>query len=414
MFSLLLGIYLLNLGIRYRLRQLNNRCLRQHGRRVPPGFEAVIDAGRLAVSVDYSLARSRLALAESLLGQLLAVLLFFCGGLGLYDRWLSGFGLPYLVHGLVFFAGLGLLQGLLSLPFDYRRQFGLEQRFGFNTMTRRLWLADQGKSLLLSLLLGGAILAAGLGLIRFAPESWWLWLWLLLAGVSLLLIYLLPVVIEPLFFTFAPVTRDGLADAIRRQMEAAGLPVSQVLQVDASRRSRHSNAYFTGIGRVKRIVLFDTLLEQLSDAEILAVLAHEAGHWRLGHVRRRLLGSQLLMLAAALGAFWLFRLESFSGWFGYAQLSPFARLLLIGFTASLVGFWLAPLRNGLSRRDERQADRFAANLHGAPADLATAMIKLARDNLVNLHPHPWYVWFHFSHPPVTARVAHLRQLAERP
>lgn len=404
-----LSLYLLGVGLRYRLRQLNLRHLRRYGREVPAGFEGVVDTGRLATSVDYTLAQSRLGLTESLLGQLLVLGVIFAGGLGWYDRLVAAAGFPYLASGLLFFAGLGLALTLLSLPFDYVRQFGIEARFGFNTMTRRLWLADLGKSLLLSMLLGGAVLAAGLELIKQAPDSWWLWLWLLLAALSLLLIYLSPVLIEPLFFKYAPVARDGLAEAIRSLMEKAGLPVSQVLQVDASRRSKHSNAYFTGIGRVKRIVLFDTLLEQMNDAEILAVLAHEAGHWRLGHIRKRLLVGQVLILFICLAAYGLLGGHRLPGWFGYQGLSLSAELVLLGFVGSLLGFWLTPLRSYLARRDEWQADRFAVRLQGHPDDLASALIKLAGENLANLHPHPWYAWFYFSHPPVTRRVTRLQQ-----
>jgi STE24 endopeptidase len=192
-------------------------------------------------------------------------------------------------------------------------------------------------------------------------------------------------------------------------MEQAGLQVSAVQQVDASRRSRHSNAYFTGIGRVKRIVLFDTLLAQMTHDEILAILAHEAGHWKKGHIRRRLWTAELLSLAAFYLAFHLLQWGALPGLLELEQASFFAQVVILGFLGSLVTFPLTPFGSWLSRRHERQADRFACRLTGEPASLASALVKLAKENLANLHPHPLYAWFHYSHPPIVERVRQLRR-----
>jgi STE24 endopeptidase len=217
-----------------------------------------------------------------------------------------------------------------------------------------------------------------------------------------------PYVIEPLFFRFEPVRQEGLEAEVRTLMERAGLTAGRVYQVDASRRSRHSNAYFTGIGRVKRIVLFDTLLEQLAPAEILAILAHEIGHWKKRHIFKRLLKTELL----ALGVFYLaYRLIEWGGLaplFGLEPVSFAAQWVLLSFLGSLVAFPFTPLESWLSRRDEWQADRYACELHGGPEDLASGLVKLSCDNLANLHPHPWYAVFYFSHPPVVQRVQRLR------
>ena len=225
--------------------------------------------------------------------------------------------------------------------------------------------------------------------------------------MTLLLMYLSPVLIEPLFFKFQPLQDQALAERVKDVMKQAGLQVERVQQVDASRRSKHSNAYFTGIGRVKRIVLFDTLLEQMSDDEILGVLAHEAGHWKLGHIWKRLLSMELVSLVVC----WLFWLvlswEGLSGWFGLGELSFLGKVLLVGFLASLVSFPLTPISSLRSRRHEWQADQFARNLTGEPESLASALVKLCKENLSNLHPHPFYAWFYYSHPPVVERIARL-------
>jgi STE24 endopeptidase len=224
--------------------------------------------------------------------------------------------------------------------------------------------------------------------------------------------YLSPYLIEPLFYKFEPVRDEELKGRIEALTQKAGLKVSAVQQVDASRRSRHSNAYFTGIGRVKRIVLFDTLLAQMTHDEILAILAHEAGHWKKGHIRRRLWSAELLSLAASFLAFLLLQWGGLPQLLGIAPASFFAQVVILGFLGSLVSFPLTPVGSWLSRRHERQADRFASELTGEPAALASALVKLARENLSNLHPHPLYAWFHYSHPPIVERVRALRRESE--
>jgi STE24 endopeptidase len=232
-----------------------------------------------------------------------------------------------------------------------------------------------------------------------------------MAAVTLFLLYLSPYVIEPLFFRFEPVRDDDLERDIRSLMTKAGLDVGRVLQVDASRRSRHSNAYFTGIGRVKRIVLFDTLLEVLEPREILSVLAHEAGHWKLHHLLKRLVLTEATTLLVCYISFRLINLGVLPSLIGMESASFSAQVVILGFLLYLAASLFTPLANGLSRLQERQADRYASNLSGMPDALALALIKMSRDNLSNLHPHPLYAWVFYSHPPVTERVAMLRAMA---
>ncbi|WP_305042679.1 M48 family metallopeptidase [Geoalkalibacter sp.] len=408
MFWILLSAFILVLCAEYALDALNLRHLRHHGQEVPAEFVGQIDAELLSRSSAYTLARNRLGLCESLLGNLLLGIFLFGGLLGLYDRWIAGFSDAFILSGLLFFLGLGLARGLLDVPFSLYRHFVIEERFGFNTLTWRLWLSDLLKGTLISLVLSGLLLSGALWLVQADPQHWWLWVWAFLALFSLFLMYLSPYVIEPLFFKFEPIRAEGLEERIRALMEKAGLRVSRVFQVDASRRSRHSNAYFTGIGRVKRIVLFDTLLAQMDHDEILAVLAHEVGHWKKRHVLKRLLWAQVMILGGLFIAQRLIAAEVLPGLIGLEQASFFAQLLILSLLATLVGFPLTPLSSWLSRRDEYQADGFARELTGAPQALATALVKLSRDNLANLHPHPWYAAFHYSHPPVVERIRKLR------
>jgi len=408
MMTLTILLYLAVLAFQYGLQHLNNNHLKACGGQVPAGFGDAIEAETLAKASAYSLAKARLGLLSGLTDDLLTFLFIFGGLLAWYDNWLAQFELGFIGGGLAFFLLLSLVKSLLDIPFDLYAKFRLEERFGFNRMTLKLWLGDLIKSLLLSVLFFLLLGAAALWLIRSAPASWWLWVWGLLVGFGLLMMVISPYLIEPLFFKFEPLKVEGLEEEIRAMMKKVGLSVSKVLQVDASKRSGHSNAYFTGFGKQKRVVLFDTLLEQLSKEEVLAVLAHELGHMKKRHILKRM----LLMAAAALFYCWLAHL--LINWTDLPQLvgideaSFYARAVILFFLAGILSFPLTPLFSALSRRDEYQADTFACKLHGQPEDLATALVQMSKENLANLHPHPLYARFYYSHPPVVERVARLR------
>ena len=413
MTTFIIFLYLAVVACRCGLHLLNNRYLKRHGQLITPGFEEAIDPAGLAQSSTYTLVKGQVALVQSLFDSFLT-LIFVCGGLlPWYDGWLAGFDLNFISAGLVFFLLLSLGKTFLDLPFDLYSHFRVESRFGFNRMSFGLWCADLLKSLFISSLFFVIFGAAAFWLIKSAPESWWLFVWGLLVGFGMLMMIISPYVIEPLFFKFSPLKVEGLAEEIRTLMEKAGLSVSKVLQVDASRRSGHSNAYFTGLGKQKRVVLFDTLLDQLSREEILAVLAHELGHMKKRHILKRM----ILMAASALFYCWL--AHTLIGWSGLPLLvgigaaSFYARLVILFFLSGILTFPLTPLFSFLSRRDEYAADRFACELHGNPEDLATALIKMSRENLANLHPHPGYARFYYSHPPVVERVQHLRGATRR-
>ena len=404
---LLLTLYLLVLACRLWLRHLNLQHLKAHAHEVPAGFEGIVDRELLARTSAYTLATSRVGLIESLFSSLLLLFFLFGGLLAWYDALILGMTTSFVGQGCLFVLGLLLAQTLIDIPFSLYRTFVIEERFQFNASTPKLWITDLLKSLAIGVILLSLLTAGSLALVQASPNLWWLWVWGLFALITLLLMYLSPVLIEPLFFKFQPLQDQALAERVKDVMKQAGLQVERVQQVDASRRSKHSNAYFTGIGRVKRIVLFDTLLEQMSDDEILGVLAHEAGHWKLGHIWKRLLSMELVSLVVC-WSFWLvLSWDGLSGWFGLVELSFLGKVLLVGFLASLVSFPLTPISSLRSRRHEWQADQFARNLTGEPEPLASALVKLCKENLSNLHPHPFYAWFYYSHPPVVERIARL-------
>lgn len=410
MSAAVLTAYLLVLGTGYWLKYLNLAYLKAHGKTVPPEFQGVVDPALLKKISDYTFENSRAGLLESVVGNLITILFLFGGLLGVYDRWILSLTGSLLWGGLLFSLILLYAETLIDIPFSLTRNFKIENRYGFNTMTVRLWFIDLIKSITISTVLGSVAVLSTLAIILASPAWWWLWVWTFLLVFGIFIMYISPFFIEPLFFKFEPVKSEGLEEKVRVLMERAGLKVGRVFQVDASRRSRHSNAYFTGIGRVKRIVLFDTLIEQMTHEEILAVLAHEVGHWKKRHVLKRIVLTEAMAFCGLFLAFHLLKWDGLPGMIGLANASFFARVVILGFISSLVMFPLTPLFSFLSRRDEREADRYAADLTGCPDAMASALVKLSRENLANLHPHPLYAKFHYSHPPVVERI---RRLSER-
>ncbi|MCF6266701.1 MAG: M48 family metallopeptidase [Desulfuromusa sp.] len=406
---LLLLLYLLVTIIRFGLDWLNLRH-REHERKpLPKVFAGQIDEERLDHSDAYALAGDRVGFVEDLVGVVLTLLFLFGGILPWYDQWVGRLSDQFVVNGLLFFGLLALVQMVVGLPFSLYKNFVLEARFGFNRMSFKLWCTDLLKSLLIGTILFCLLVGGALWLIQWSPQHWWIWVWSFWATISLFLLYLSPYLIEPLFFKFTPLAKADLEQDVRALLEKAGAHAGKVLQVDASRRSGHSNAYFTGIGKVKRVVLFDTLIEQLDNKELLAVLAHELGHWRCGHLRQQLIKSQIVALFSCWLAFTLLNHQILPGWLGLEQLSFAGQVVVLGWVAALVGFFWTPLSSCWSRRHERQADQFAIDMVGSGEHLASGLVKMARENLSHLFPHPWYAFFYFSHPPLVERVLWLGQ-----
>ncbi len=406
---ILIIVYLIAIGFGYWLKYLNLTHLRIHARTVPPEFEGMVDPDLLGKISGYTIENSRTGIVESVIENLVLVIALFGGALGAYDRWIASLTGSFLFNGALFFILLVYAETLMDVPFSLYRNFRTENRYGFNTMTVRLWSIDLVKSTVIATVMGLAAVIAALAIVQTSPAWWWLWVWAFFLLFGIFVMYISPFVIEPLFFKFEPVRAEGLEEKIRALMQKAGLKVSRVFQVDASRRSRHSNAYFTGIGRVKRIVLFDTLIERMTEDEILAVLAHEVGHWKKRHVLKRILLIEATAFCGLLAAFHLLSWDRLPGLVGLADASFYARVVIIGFLGSLVMFPLTPLFSFLSRKDEREADRFASDLTARPDAMASALVKLSLENLSNLHPHPLYANFYYSHPPVVERVRALKQ-----
>lgn len=360
---------------------------------------------------DYARATGRLeTLREAVLDLVLTGFLL-SGGVGWLDALARGLGLGELGTGLAFLGALGLAQSLAELPFDAYSTFGVESRFGFNTATWRVFAADRLKGLALTLVLGGAVLCAVLQ--AFSALGGWAWLaaWAVIGCVLVALVYLAPVWILPLFNAYAPLPPGPLRQAIETYVRDQGFSLDGVFVMDGSKRSTKANAFFTGLGNKKRISLYDTLLGSLNQDEVLAVLAHEMGHAKLGHQTRGL-ALALVKLGALLGLMQIFlSAGGVQTAFGVRVPSAHVGLLLFGVYAQPLTLALSALANASSRAWERQADAFAAR-SGLAMALFGALKKLSVTNLANLTPHPLTVWLTASHPPTAERLRALERLAE--
>ncbi len=402
------GLILARLAADAFLSWLNRRSVRAHAGAVPAAFQDTVDAPTYTKSVEYTLVRSKFGQVTDLWDTAVLLLVLFSGVLPTtFVAFRTAFGTAPWVDAAWMFA-VGAAMSLLSLPFDWWEQFRLEQRFGFNTTTARLWWTDRIKGLFLAVLLGFPLLLLILKLVGWMGPRWWLWAWAVFLAFQLLMLVVAPVLILPLFNKLTPLPEGSLRDRLLGLAERTGFSARTLLVMDGSKRSRHSNAFFTGFGRFRKIVLFDTLIAQLPEPELEAVLAHEVGHYKRGHIPQRLVWSALLTLGGFWFIAWLAGQPWFAGAFGFppeAGLAP--ALLLFGLLGGALSFWLSPLSNWWSRHHEYQADAFAAQAVQSPTPLIGALRKLSEKNLSNLTPHPWFSAWHYSHPTLLEREAAL-------
>jgi len=381
-------------------------AVRAHRDHIPGPFAGKLSTEDHRKAADYTAAKVKVGSAGALVSAALTLALTIGGGIAAIDAlWRhTGWREPWL--GLAVIATVATVMAVISLPISLIRTFRIEARFGFNRTTPMIFIADLGKGLVLAALIGGPLVLAVLTLMDRAGRWWWLaafGCWLI---VTLLITWAWPAFIAPLFNKFSPLEDASLKERIETLLERCGFRSSGVFVVDGSRRSAHGNAYFTGIGRHKRIVFFDTLLKQLAAPEIEAVLAHELGHFRLRHVRQRLLVSFATMLAGFALLGWLAGQPGFYRLLGVPTPSSHAALLLFALVVPVALFFTTPLGSLWSRRHEFAADRFASQ-HASAQELASALVKLYRDNASTLTPDPLYTAFYYSHPPAIERIARL-------
>ncbi|MEW6419686.1 MAG: M48 family metallopeptidase [Nitrospirota bacterium] len=386
------------------LKFLNLNHLKKYGTVIPSEFEGYVDKELLKKVMDYTVERTRFGFLGSVFNNIVVIIFIFGGLLNIYDSWVSSLSWPFVISGLLFFLILSYAGTFLSIPFSLYSTFKIENKYGFNTMTPKLWITDFLKSFLLSTVITGILVSVGLWLIQSSPNYWWIWVWVFYLAVSIFMMYISPYVIEPFFNKFTPIEEKGLEDKIKDLMQKVKIRVSRVFKMDASKRSRHTNAYFSGIGRVKRIILYDTLLEKMNHDEILSVLAHEAGHWKKKHVLKMIVVTEVLSFIGIYISYMILQTDFLTDLFQIKNGTFFAKIVLLGFIGGIISFPLTPAGNFISRKFEREADRFAYQMTENKEAIVSTFIKLSKDNLSNLHPHPLYASFYYSHPPVVERI----------
>lgn len=401
---IILTTLLLEYALNFIAKTLNLKTLNQA---LPAEFNDVYDAAAYEKMQSYTRVNARFGFISAAFNLAVVLIFWFSGGFNEVDQGVRTFGLSPIWNGLIYIGTLLMGSSLLSLPFDIYDTFVIEARFGFNRTTVKTFILDRLKGLLLTVALGGPLLTGVLAFFQHAGSAAWLYCWMVSALYVLLITFIAPTWIMPLFNKFTPLTEGALRSAIMEYAGKVRFPLQGVFVMDGSKRSTKSNAFFTGFGKNKRIALFDTLIEKHTVAELTAILAHEIGHYRKKHV---LIGTVMSIAHMGIMFYLLSIFISHQGLFAafYMQdLSLYAGLLFFGMLFSPVELLLAPLLNVLSRRHEFQADRFAAETSGLGSAMIQALKKLSRDNLSHLTPHPFYVFLYYSHPPVLQRIARL-------
>ncbi len=397
------------------LSRLNQNHVRAYANEVPSAFRGSIDKATHRRAVDYTLAKSRFGDVANVFDTLLLIAVLFSGVLPwVFREFSANLGTSiWSMTGFLFLVGVA--SSIVTLPFAWYAQFKLEARFGFNTTTMKTWVLDRVKGFLLAAALGYPLLAIVLKLIEWTGADWWLWASAVVVAFQLLLLLVAPAVIMPLFNKFTPLPAGTLRQRLFALAQRADFPTRRIELMDGSKRSRHSNAFFIGFGRFRKIVLFDTLLAQLTEPELESVLAHEIGHYKKHHVLKSVGVSIAGVIIAFAAIAWLAKQQWFCRAFGFQYHAGFAAadvvpaMLLFALLAGTITFWFSPLIHIWSRRFEYEADAFARVTMGDPHWLVQALRKLSEKNLSNLAPHPFYSSFYYSHPTLLEREQALQE-----
>lgn len=407
-----LAALLLTSLVKFWLARRHLQHIAAHRAAVPDAFQAHIALEDHQKAADYTSAKTQFAMWSVLFDALMLVVFTLGGGVQFIAGLCNGWFANPLMQGMATLVVVMVLMSVLETPFGLYRTFVLEARFGFNKMTLALYIKDALKGMLVGTLLGVPLLLGVLWLMEKMGTYWWLWVWAVWVVFNLLVLFIYPTFIAPLFNKFSPLQDEALKTRIETLLQRCGFTAQGVFVMDGSTRSAHGNAYFTGFGKSKRIVFFDTLLARLSMSEIEAVLAHELGHFKHKHVVKRIVST----FAMSLGFLWLLAQLMQTNWFyqGLGVTTPNTALALLLFFMVLpvFSFLLSPIMSAYSRKHEFEADRYAAQQTSAQ-ELVNALVKLYQDNAATLTPDPLYSQFYDSHPPAAVRIAHLQGVANR-
>lgn len=422
--NLIIGILLFGFIVSSLLSGLNLSYLRASIKKgLPPEVSGLFDEQKIAQIARYTADKTKLGYWSEFLSTAVVIFLFAAGIVPQITLWADGLRIAPLLQGLAVMLVLLLIGYLSGIPASLYADFKLEKKYGFSTITPKIWISDQIKSLLVSGILMGLLFSGFYLFINWLGMWWWLAAWVLVMLFSLLMIFIAPVLLMPLFNKFVPLEDEELKNKILEMARKANFPLAGVFQMDASKRSTHDNAFFTGMGKTRRIVFYDTMVKNHSHAELLAVMGHEIGHWKEKHVFKLIFtvsvfsGILLFLASRILAHPWIYNAIGLGDLFGR-----------IGFSGAIVGvalyvaailfeplnLLLSPFMNWLSRKYEYQSDAYSLNLNPSATDMKGALIKLSQKNLSNLFPHPLYVIFHYSHPPLLARLKAIDEVGKRP
>ena len=402
LFSLFAGIF-----VQWFLVQKQINSVRSNRDSVPEAFNDKISLEAHQKAADYTEAKVKTGLFELIIGSTLLLLWTLAGGLQFLDNWLRTFGMSEILTGTALILSVFAIMTILELPLSLFKIFKIEQSFGFNKMTPKIFFVDLLKNTIVSFLVGAPLLLFVLWIMQNSGTYWWIYVWFTWLTFSLLMMWAYPAFIAPIFNKFRTLENDELKTRIENLLARNGFKSNGIFVMDGSTRSTHGNAYFTGLGANKRIVFFDTLIDELSYDEIEAVLAHELGHFKCNHIRKRisLLAAIFFIGLAILG--WLINQTWFYNGLGIDQMSTYIALLLFVMVSPAFTFFMQPLFSFISRQHEFEADDFAAG-QAQTENLITALVNLYRENANTLTPDPLYSAFHDSHPPAPIRIAHLK------
>lgn len=407
-FSILFIVFLAaSIVTQWLLVQRHVKHIRENRSLVPANFSDKIPVESHHKAADYTQAKVKTSLAELIVGSVFILTWTLGGRLQFVDNHVRSFGQSEIITGTIFIISIFLIMTIIDIPMELYRTFKLEQSFGFNKMTPKLFFTDMIKNGLVALIIGTPLILFVLWIMKNSDSLWWLYVWIIWLSFSLLMMWAYPAFVAPLFNKFRPLENEELKTRIENLLDRNGFKSQGIFVMDGSIRSTHGNAYFTGLGTNKRIVFFDTLIDELSHDEIEAVLAHELGHFKCNHIKKRItvLGSVLLIGLGLSG--WLITQPWFFNGLGVSIESDYMALVLLMIASPAFTFFLQPLFSWISRQHEFEADDFASS-QAQTENLITALVNLYRENANTLTPDPLYSAFHDSHPPAPIRIAHLK------
>jgi len=390
------------------LDALNRSQVAKNSKSIPSALSGIMSEEKFAQANEYTLSKSKFGTIGLLLDAIVLALVILSGALpAAHEAWSGAMGTAGWSSAL-FLVLVMIVLSLPSLPLEFYEQFNIEERFGFNRSTKKLWAVDKLKGSVVGLVIGFPLLWLLMSLVGWMGEFWWIYGFGIMFAFQLVMMVLYPMLIIPLFNKLTPLEDGDLKRRLMAMSDKAGFRCNAIQVIDGSKRSAHSNAYFTGFGKFRRIVLYDTLIDQLGEDEIEAVLAHEIGHYKKGHIPKMIASSAAMMF----GGFWIVGYlatnERFFADFGFESANIGIAFLLFGLIGGLFTFWLSPLFNILSRKHEYEADAFARDVVGDWKPLSAALRNLSEKNLSNLLPHPAYSGFHYSHPTLLEREAAMK------